>query len=307
MSIATTRPAEGAPTLDVLLVDAALGPLHRFLPDTVHGEVGGLSRAAARGPLLARLGELGAEAGRILTGTSTLAPHRADRRFTDVAWIENPLLKRLVQLYLASRHTAEQLLIEADLDPRDRARVRFFLENVAEAVAPSNVPLVNPASTKAVIDTAGLSLVRGGRQLVKDMVSAPRVPEMVDASGFVVGENIAATGGGVVFRNDVLELIQYAPQTDEVYEVPTLVVPPTINKFYAIDLAPTTEPRRVRRPAGQADVRHLLAQPGLGACLLELRHLRRRHPRRSGGRRGDHGQRADGARVASAPAASSPA
>ena len=148
------------------------------------------------------------------------------------------MLKRLVQLYLAGRHTAEQVVIEADLDPRDRARVRFLVENVAEAVAPSNVPLVNPASTKAVIDTAGLSLVRGGKQLVKDLASAPRVPEMVDGTGFVLGGNVAATGGEVVFRTEVLELIQYAPQTDEVYEVPTLVVPPTINKFYALDLAP---------------------------------------------------------------------
>ena len=129
-------------------------------------------------------------------------------------------------------------MIDADLEPRDRKRVQFFLENLIEASAPSNVPLVNPASAKAVIDTAGLSLVRGGKQLVKDLASAPRIPEMVDGSGFVVGENIAATPGGVVFRNEVLELIQYAPQTEEVYEVPALVVPPTINKFYAIDLAP---------------------------------------------------------------------
>ena len=190
------------------------------------------------GPHRAAAGGLGAEAGRVLTGTSTVAPHRGDRRFTDVAWTENPLLKRLVQLYLAGGHTAEQLLIDADLDPRDRKRVRFFLENVVEAAAPSNVPLVNPASAKAAIDTAGLSLVRGGRQLVKDLASAPRVPQMVDGSGFDVGENIAATPGAVVFRTEVLELIQYAPQTDEVYEVPALVVPPTINKFYALDLAP---------------------------------------------------------------------
>ena len=226
------------PTFDALLVDAALGPLNRFLPDRSTAKWG-VSLARTPGRAARRLGELGAEAGRILSGTSTLTPHRADRRFTDVAWIENPLLRRLVQLYLAGRHTAEQLLIEADLDPRDRARARFFLDNVAEAVAPSNVPLVNPASAKAAIDTAGLSLVRGGRQLVKDMASAPRLPEMVDSASFVVGDNIAATGGGVVFRSEVLELIQYTPQTDEVYEVPTLVVPPTINKFYAIDLAPT--------------------------------------------------------------------
>lgn len=237
MSTATARLAETATPLDALLVDAALGPLHRFLPDMSTAK---WAISLARKPDITakRLGELGAEAGRILTGTSTVAPHRGDRRFADVAWTENPLLKRLVQLYLAGSHTAEQLVIDADLDPRDRERVRFLVDNVAEAVAPSNLPLVNPVSTKAVIDTAGLSLVRGGKQLVKDLASAPRVPEMVDGSGFVLGDTIAATPGAVVFRTEVLELIQYAPQTHEVYEVPALVVPPTINKFYALDLAP---------------------------------------------------------------------
>ena len=234
---ATTGLAESAAPLDVLLVDAALGPVGRFLPD-MSTAMWAVSLARKPDITAQRLGELGAEAGRILTGTSTVAPRRGDRRFTDVAWTENPLLKRLVQLYLAGGHTAEQLVSDACLDTRDRTRVRFFLENVIEAAAPSNVPLVNPASAKAVIDTAGLSLVRGGRQLVRDLASAPRVPEMVDGSGFVLGENIAATPGAVVFRTEVLELIQYAPQTDEVYEVPALVVPPTINKFYALDLAP---------------------------------------------------------------------
>ncbi|EWT01945.1 poly(3-hydroxyalkanoate) polymerase [Intrasporangium oryzae NRRL B-24470] len=237
MSTATASLAESATPLDVLLVDAALGPLHRFLPDmsTVKWA---LALACNPTPTARRLGELGAEAGRILTGTSTFAPRRGDRRFIDVAWTENPLLKRLVQLYLAGSHTAELLVAEADLDARDRTRVRFFLENVAQAVAPSNIPLINPVSTKAVVDTAGLSMIRGGKQLVRDLASAPRVPEMVDATGFVVGDSIAATPGAVVLRTEVLELIQYTPQTDEVFEVPALVVPPTINKFYALDLAP---------------------------------------------------------------------
>jgi polyhydroxyalkanoate synthase len=130
-----------------------------------------------------------------------VAPKRADRRFADVAWSENPILRRLVQLYLAGGQTVEQLVIDADIEPRDRTRVRFFLENLIEATAPSNVPLVNPASAKAVIDTAGLSLVRGGRQLAADLVSAPRIPEMVDTTGFVLGDNVAATPGAVVFRN----------------------------------------------------------------------------------------------------------
>ena len=238
MHTATTAPlAESAAPLDSLLVDAALGPVRRFTPDMSTARWA-VSLARQPGTTARRLGDLGAEVGRVLGGTSTLAPQRRDRRFTDTAWTENPLLRRLVQLYLAGSRTAEQLVAEADLEPRDRKRVQFFLENLAEALAPSNVPLVNPASAKAVIDTAGLSLVRGGKQLVKDLASAPRIPEMVDGSGFVLGENIAATPGGVVFRNEVLEVIQYAPQTEEVYEVPVLVVPPTINKFYAIDLAP---------------------------------------------------------------------
>jgi len=237
MSSATSGLAETAAPLDMLLVDAALGPVRRFVPDMSTAKWA-VSLARKPGTTARRLGDLGAEVGRVLSGTSTVAARRGDRRFTDTAWSENPLLRRLVQLYLAGGQTVEQLVIDAHLDPRDRKRVQFFLENLAEALAPSNVPLINPASAKAVIDTAGLSLVRGGKQLVRDMASAPRIPEMVDGSGFVLGENIAATPGGVVLRTEVLELIQYAPQTDEVYEVPALVVPPTINKFYALDLAP---------------------------------------------------------------------
>jgi polyhydroxyalkanoate synthase len=237
MSTENQRLADDAAPLDVLLVDAALGPTRRFRPDLSTAKwavsLARHPRSAAR-----RLGALGAETVRIVSGTSSVAPRRGDRRFTDVAWTENPLLRRLVQLYLAGGQTLDQLVDDADLGARDGARVRFLLENLTQAMAPSNVPLVNPASAKALIDTAGLSMVRGGGQLVKDVTASPRIPEMVDGSGFALGENIAATPGGVVFRNEVLELIQYAPQTQEVYDIPLLVVPPTINKFYAIDLAP---------------------------------------------------------------------
>ncbi|WP_053079958.1 PHA/PHB synthase family protein, partial [Nostocoides japonicum] len=184
------------------------------------------------------LAELGVEAARVAGGASDLAPGKRDRRFTDPAWSENPLLRRLVQLYLAAGRTAEELVADAGLEARDRRRVEFLVENLTEALAPSNVPLLNPSSAKAAIDTAGLSLVRGAGQLARDLVSAPRIPEMVDGSGFAVGENIATTPGAVVLRTEVLELIQYRPQTETVSEVPVLVVPPTINKFYAIDLAP---------------------------------------------------------------------
>jgi len=231
------RLADNAAPLDVLLVDAARGPLRRFAPDMSTARWA-VSLARRPGRTAGRLRDLAAEAGRVALGTSTLAPDKRDRRFTDVAWTENPLLRRLLQLYLTGGRTAEQLLADADLDARDRQRMAFLVENLLEAMAPSNVPLVNPSSAKAAIDTAGLSLLRGGRQLVKDLASAPRVPQMVDTSGFALGDNIAATPGSVVLRTELFELIQYHPQTEQVYEIPVLVVPPTINKFYAIDLAP---------------------------------------------------------------------
>ena len=143
MSSATSGLAETAAPLDMLLVDAALGPVRRFVPDMSTAKWA-VSLARKPGTTARRLGDLGAEVGRVLSGTSTVAPRRGDRRFTDTAWSENPLLRRLVQLYLAGSRTAEQLVAEADLEPRDRKRVQFFLENLAEALAPSNVPLVQP-------------------------------------------------------------------------------------------------------------------------------------------------------------------
>ena len=236
-STTQTRLAGQAAPLDALLVQAARGPLRRFVPD-VSTAKWAVSLASRPGQTVRRLRELGGEAGRIAVGSSTVAPDRRDRRFADQAWTENPLLRRIVQLYLAGGKTLEQLLADADLDTRERRRLQFQVENLLAALAPSNLPLVNPASAKAVIDTAGLSLVRGGKQLVKDLSSSPRIPEMVDTTGFQLGENIAATPGAVVLRTEVFELIQYAPQADDVYDVPVLLVPPTINKFYAIDLAP---------------------------------------------------------------------
>ncbi len=198
-----------------------------------------------------------------------------------------------MQLYLATGRTAEQLIDDAELDWRDEKRVRFFVENLVEALAPSNVPLLNPASAKAAIDTGGLNLVRGGAQLVKDLASAPRVPEMVDGSDFEVGRNIAATPGAVVFRTEVLELIQYTPQTDEVYEVPLLLVPPTINKFYAIDLAPGRSLVEYSVRQGRQVFVISWRNPDGRHARLGLGHLRHRGPRRARRGRDDHRERAD--------------
>jgi polyhydroxyalkanoate synthase subunit PhaC len=229
--------ADEATPLDALLVDAALGPLRRFAPDlsTAKFAVG-----LARRPLTTgrRLASLAGELARIGAGTSQLAASKRDRRFTDPAWTENVLLRRVVQAYLAAGMTADQLVDDAGLDWRDDKRVRFLLENIEDALAPSNNPLVNPAAVKAAIDTGGLNFVHGSASLLRDLAAKPRIPEMVDTSSFEVGRNIAVTPGAVVLRTEVLELIQYRPQTERVRELPLLLVPPTINKYYALDLAP---------------------------------------------------------------------
>jgi polyhydroxyalkanoate synthase len=110
---------------------------------------------------------------------------------------------------------------------------------VVEALAPTNNPLLNPAAWKAAIDSGGGTVVRGAKAMVRDLASAPRVPRMVEPDAYVVGRELAITPGQVIFRNPVIELIEYAPQTEQVHEVPLLVVPPTINKFYVVDLAPS--------------------------------------------------------------------
>ncbi|HEX2373407.1 MAG TPA: poly(3-hydroxyalkanoate) polymerase, partial [Actinomycetota bacterium] len=256
--------ADQAAPLDALLVDAALGPLRRFAPDasTVRFALGLARRPRTTGR---RLGGLAAELARIGIGTSRVAPSKRDRRFTDPAWTANPLLRRLVQAHLAAGQTAEQVVEDAALGWRDEQRVRFLVENLVAAASPSNLPLVNPASAKALIDTAGLNFARGGRNLLGDLATAPRVPEMVDRSAFEVGRTVAVTPGAVVLRTEVLELIQYRPQTRQVRKVPLLLVPPTINKYYALDLAP-----------GRSLVEYLV-QHGQQVFLISWRNPDARH------------------------------
>ena len=143
-----------------------------------------------------------------------------------------------MKAYLAANNTVNQLFSDAKLDWQDAERIRFVLDVLTEGLSPSNNPVLNPLGWKALIDTGGLSAVRGLRHFVGDMMSAPRVPSMVEPDAFTLGEIIATTPGSVVFRCEEFELIQYAPQTDEVYSVPLLMVPPVINKFYIMDISP---------------------------------------------------------------------
>ena len=158
---------EGALGLDMVLVDAARGPLRRLVPPA--GTTLRFGAALARNPsiLAKRAGELAGELGRITVGRSDLAPGKKDKRFADPAWTENALLRRAVQTHLATARTAWELIEDADLEWRDDERIRFTATNVVDALAPSNVPLLNPQALKAVIDTGGKSVVRGVRRMVE--------------------------------------------------------------------------------------------------------------------------------------------
>jgi polyhydroxyalkanoate synthase subunit PhaC len=253
-----------AAPLDALLIDGAFGPLRRLAPDLAVAKVAG--RLATRpGAAATRLRALAAELARVGLGTSELAPAAGDRRFTDPAWTGNPVLHRVLQTYLAAGRTAEQLIADSGLGWRDDQRVRFLVENAVAALSPSNVPLLNPASAKAAVDTAGVNFVRGAANLLRDLARRPRIPQMVDGSGFAVGDNLGVTPGAVVLRTDVFELIQYAPQTPTVRRVPLLLVPPTINKFYALDLAP-----------GRSWIEHLV-RSGQQVFVLSWRNPDARH------------------------------
>ena len=235
--VSAAEAAEAAAALDLLLAAAALGPLRRLLPGTAGVRfLAGLARRPHE--LAHEATRLAAELARVGLGRSTLAPPDRDRRFGDPAWTSNPLLRRLVQAYLAAGQTAERLLADADLAWRDAERMRLLVDNLVQALAPSNNPATSPVFWKSLIDSGGGNLVRGARNLAADLATPPRVPSMVAADAFEVGADLAVTPGAVVLRTPMFELLQYQPQTPRVRRVPLLIVPPTINKHYILDLAP---------------------------------------------------------------------
>ncbi|MCZ2818595.1 PHA/PHB synthase family protein [Modestobacter sp. VKM Ac-2984] len=231
------RIAESATGLDMILTDAALGPLRRLVPPVSSSLR--FTAALARRPrtVLGHTGRLVGEWGRIGLGRSEVAPNAKDKRYVDPAWSGNPVLKRAMQAHLVTAQTAARLVDDAALPWAHDERIRFSVTNIVEALAPSNNPALNPSAWKTAIDTGGRSAVSGTRRLVRDLSSAPRVPSMVEPDAFEVGKDLARTPGVVVLRTPVFELIQYRPTTPTVHAVPLVMVPPTINKFYIADLA----------------------------------------------------------------------
>ncbi len=169
-------------------------------------------------------------------GVVTPAP--GDHRFDDAAWRDNAAFYLLEQLYLIGAQTSRELVDLAAVDPKTRAKAAFTTNLIIDAVAPTNGLLTNPTALHKAFQTGGLSVLRGLRNFLQDAANNGGKPRQVDASSFQLGRNLAATPGKVVYRNDLMELIQYEPQSDTVWETPLLASPPWINKYYIMDLAP---------------------------------------------------------------------
>ncbi len=164
-----------------------------------------------------------------------------DRRFKDELWNEDLVFDYIKQSYLLSARWLQETVAEVDgLDPKTREKVAFYTRQLVDALAPSNFALLNPQVLRAANETKGESLLKGLRQLLADLErgKGDLKISMTDESAFKVGENLATTPGQVIFQNELMQLLQYAPSTDQVYKRPLLIVPPWINKFYILDLKP---------------------------------------------------------------------
>ena len=171
---------------------------------------------------------------------SVVEPAPGDRRFRAEAWQQNEIFDFIKQSYLLTANAMQDMVGKLHgLDEAERQRVGFYTRQFADAFAPTNFPLTNPDVLKATLASNGENLVKGLDNLLADIERGHgELSIRQSADGFVIGENVATAPGKVVFRNDVMELLQYSPATDEVYQRPLLIFPPWINKYYIIDLRP---------------------------------------------------------------------
>ena len=168
-----------------------------------------------------------------------IEPAPSDNRFKDPEWTHNPFFNFCKQAYLLTCKWSEDRLKETpDLDPRERHRAEFYLRQLTSAYSPSNFLVTNPEVLRETFRTNAQNLVNGVTLLAEDLGRSDDLMKIsqTDTTAFAVGRNLATTPGKVVFQNDLLQLIQYAPTTDKVRERPILMVPPWINKFYILDL-----------------------------------------------------------------------
>jgi polyhydroxyalkanoate synthase subunit PhaC len=236
-----------------------------FRPSDLLDTAGALAGWALTHPVGLAKASLGfwGELGKIAAGQSRHNVDPGDRRFSDPAWKENSIYSGLLQGYLALRQSMAKYATDSNLDER----AHFLLDQVGDAVAPSNFLLANPAALRRLKETRGLSLARGTKNLLNDVRKRRPIPSQVDETAFKVGENLAVTPGSVVLRTEMFELIQYAPQTEQVHQRPVLVVPSIVNKYYVFDLAP------------KRSILEYYVQKGMTVFVMVWRNPQPRHDR----------------------------
>src|SRR6201994_3515470 len=170
-----------------------------------------------------------------------IAPSPRDKRFADPEWKSNQFFDFMMQLYLLSTQWAQDLVNNAEgLDPHPRKKAEFYVHQITNALAPSNFVLTNPEVLRETLASSGDNLVRGMKMLAEDIEAGKgslRIRQS-DPTNLAVGVNMATTPGKVIFQNELMQLIQYTPSTENVLRTPLLIVPPWINKFYILDLKP---------------------------------------------------------------------
>lgn len=198
----------------------------------------------AQADLFSRYMDLWQSAARRAAGEEVqpvVSPAPGDKRFNDPDWASNPMFDMMKQSYLLSSNWLNSLVAEVDgVDPATKRRVEFFTKMLTDAFSPSNFLMSNPAALREAVQTQGQSIVRGMENFAADLErgGGQLAISQTDLAKFKVGENVATAPGKVVYQNDILQLLQFDPTTETVCEIPLLIFPPWINKFYILDLRP---------------------------------------------------------------------
>jgi polyhydroxyalkanoate synthase len=168
-----------------------------------------------------------------------IEPAAGDSRWKHPAWTDNPMFAAMQQGYLlATKAVLEGVERAPDVDAETKERVKYFAKQVCDALSPTNFASLNPSVIEETFRTGGANLQRGAQHVVEDLLENSGRPALVDKKAFEVGKNVATTKGTVVYRNDLIEVIEYTPSTETVYERPLVIMPPWINKYYILDLQP---------------------------------------------------------------------
>ncbi len=181
---------------------------------------------------------LGDDVVKILKNESDLAPDAKDKRFQDITFKYNPIYRMGMQYYLAVQKNVGTWLADLELDEMEKARANFVSQMIIDSISPTNTLVGNPAAIKRAYESGGMSLIKGLQNAYRDLTENGGQVSQVDKRPFKVGENLATSKGAVVYKTEMMELIQYSPTTEQVHAIPFLIIPPQINKAYVNDLSP---------------------------------------------------------------------